>query len=112
MVLVTASSASSNSRVANVLLASPAPGTALGRGFNAVPARMGMTWGVGNKLMTFPTQTPRAAAGPTAGINTDMHEVTWETTLYQPVFRKLVNESWQIFRAVQKAAKDQEGSLE
>ncbi len=38
-----------------------------------------------------------------------MHEVTWETTLYQPVFRKLVNESWQTFRALQKASRDEEG---
>ena len=33
-----------------------------------------------------------------------MHEVRWETTLYEPVFRKLVNESLGIFLSLQKLA--------
>ena len=33
-----------------------------------------------------------------------MHEVRWETTLYEPVFRKLVNESFGIFLSLQKLA--------
>ena len=33
-------------------------------------------------------------------------EVRWETTLYEPVFQKLVNESLGIFLSLQKLAKE------
>ncbi len=65
-----------------------------------------MSWSVGNRMLAFPTQDRSLPPRP---LGTLMHEVTWETTLYRPVFRKLVNESWQTFRALQEAAADEEG---
>ena len=38
-----------------------------------------------------------------------MHEVRWETTLYEPVFQKLVNESLGIFLSLQKIAEEEAG---
>ena len=36
-------------------------------------------------------------------------EVRWETTLYEPVFQKLVNESLCIFLSLQKLAEEEAG---
>ena len=36
-------------------------------------------------------------------------EVRWETTLYEPVFQKLVNESLGIFLSLQKLAEEEAG---
>ena len=36
-------------------------------------------------------------------------EVRWETTLYEPVFQKLVNESLGIFLSLQKPAEEEAG---
>jgi hypothetical protein len=41
-----------------------------------------------------------------------MQSVRWETTLYEPVFRKLVNESLHVFLSVQKMSKEEEGQSE
>ena len=38
-----------------------------------------------------------------------MHEVRWETTLYEPVFRKLVKKSLGIFLSLQKLAEEEAG---
>ena len=43
------------------------------------------------------------------GEETEVHEVWWETTLYEPVFCKLVNESLGIFLSLQKLAEEEAG---
>jgi hypothetical protein len=72
---------------------------------------LGVAWGVGNQLMTFPCQKPRVAkSSQSSGLGTptaNLINVCWETTLYDPVFRKLVNESSQTFFALQKLAQEQ-----
>ena len=49
-----------------------------------------MAWGVGNQLVVHTKHGRRAGQGRGGS---RAHEVRWETTLYEPVFRKLVNES-------------------
>ncbi len=107
---MTSSSSTSSLAVADVCLSSPAGAAHFQSSSSASPARMGVAWGVGNRLMAFPTRDRRLNKGQNATAPTDMHEVTWETTLYQPVFRKLVNESWQTFRALQSASASEEDS--
>ena len=78
----------------------------------------GATFGIGNVLATFPSVGSRQKAelrdDPEVELNTTttqtsalkepcgLTQVTWETTLYQPVFRKLVNESSRTFLSLQK----------
>ena len=40
----------------------------------------------------------------------NLQNVTWDTTLYEPTFRKLVNESLAVFLNLQKMATDEEGN--
>ena len=79
--------------------------------------KLGASWGLGNSLMAYPAPVSRA---PTAsahdhessfrgGPNVQLQNVTWETTLYEPVFRKLVNESLTVFLNLQKMSRDEEG---
>ena len=42
--------------------------------------------------------------GGGSGEESKVHEVRWETTLYEPVFRKLVKKSLGIFLSLQKLA--------
>ena len=81
-------------------------------------ALSGVSFGVGNVLSTFPAVGSRLRAhardDPEVELNTTasvtpalnqpcgLTEVTWETTLYQPVFRKLVNESSRTFLSLQE----------
>ena len=87
-------------------------------------AMTGAAFGVGNVLVTFPAVGSRNRASnredPEITLNTSsmvtsalsepttLKQVTWETTLYQPVFRKLVNESSMTFLALQKLASSEE----
>ena len=74
-------------------------------------ACLGAVWGVGNTLATF-------SAPPLHGRRTqeidqtvkcgDVHTVAFETSLYTPIFRKLVNESAQTFLTLQKIALEEE----
>lgn len=87
-------------------------------------ALTGASFAVGNVLATFPAVGSRHKAlsrdDPEVELNTTstvtsalsepcgLKQVTWETTLYQPVFRKLVNESARIFISLQKTATSEE----
>ena len=84
----------------------------------------GVSFAVGNCLTTFPAVGSRSKAAarddPEVELNTTsgfssalsepcgLTQVKWETTLYQPVFRKLVNESSRIFISLQKLANSDE----
>lgn len=87
-------------------------------------ALTGASFAVGNILATFPSVGNRIKAqsrdDPEVELNTTssvtsalnspcgLTQVTWETTLYQPVFRKLVNESSRTFLALQKTVSNEE----
>ena len=87
-------------------------------------ALTGVAFAVGNVCATYPAVGSRPKASsrddPEVELNTTssvtsalsepcgLTQVTWETTLYQPVFRKLVNESSRTFLALQKSMSDEE----
>ncbi len=89
-------------------------------------ALTGAAFGIGNVLATFPAAGLRSKAqsrdDPEVELNTTssitsalndpcgLTQVTWETTLYQPVFRKLVNESSRTFLDLQKATSEHQDS--
>ena len=84
----------------------------------------GAAFGVGNVLSTYPAVGSRLRAhardDPEVALNTTssvtpalnqpcgLTQVTWETTLYQPVFRKLVNESSRTFLSLQETMTSEE----
>ncbi len=82
--------------------------------------KLGASWGLGNNLMAYPVPVVRAptasthnqesSSGYRGGPNVQLQNVTWETTLYEPVFRKLVNESLAVFLNLQKMSRDEEGN--
>ena len=66
--------------------------------------RLGVSWGAGNQLVLHPRhglQPGQARPGARC------HEVRWETTLYEPVFRKLVNESLGVFLSLAKQSEEE-----
>ena len=73
--------------------------------------RLGSSWGLGNNLMVFPAPVTRDK--PDSGFrgpgSARIQNIRWETSLYDPVFRKLVNESLHVFLNLQKIARDDEG---
>ena len=87
-------------------------------------ANTGVAFAVGNKLCTFPAVGSRIKAesrlDPEVSLNTTssmtpalqepcgLTQITWETTLYQPVFRKLINEASRVFLALQKCMNEEE----
>jgi len=78
---------------------------------NGVGNRLATSWGVGNTIAVSPappqlTDTP---AKPTGSV--EVHEVRWETSLFQPIYRKLVNESAATFLGLQKLSADSQGPL-
>ncbi|XP_023344077.1 nuclear pore complex protein Nup85 [Eurytemora carolleeae] len=69
---------------------------------NGVGQRLAVGWGVGNVLALTPTQKQSPAdTRQEANDPVEVHEVRWETVLYQPIFRKLVNESVSTFLGLQ-----------
>lgn len=69
------------------------------------PNVLGAAWSLGNQLLVFPSHKkgePQRTSPPTSG--SLCHFVTWETSLYGPVMRKLVNESAGAFLSLQKMA--------
>jgi len=68
--------------------------------------RLAVSWGVGNVVAVTPavTQSSPGLRGPVT-----VHEVRWETSLYQPIFRKLVNESMATFLSLQNLVKEDSG---
>ena len=74
----------------------------------ARPGRpLGVAWGVGNALALHPRPPLGAQQGGGAAQGARVHEVRWETTLYEPVYRKLVNESVSVFLGLQRAAAEE-----
>ena len=70
--------------------------------------RLGVAWGVGNQLVVHPRHGkvgPGAGSGGRSGVKA--HEIRWETTLYEPVFRKLVNESLGVFQSLVKQSEEE-----
>ena len=72
--------------------------------------QLGACWGPGNSLLLHAkkSRTGEQQHGG-GGEQARVHEVRWETTLYEPVFRKLVNESLGIFLSLQKLAEEEAG---
>lgn len=69
-------------------------------------ANVGCSFGVGNSLVICPTPKPcdrDAQHRPCQKVDR-LHHVSWNTSLYCPVTRKLVNESSGIFLLLQKSA--------
>lgn len=74
----------------------------------ARPGRpLGVAWGVGNALALHPRPPLGAEQGGGGAQGARVHEVRWETTLYEPVYRKLVNESVSVFLGLQRAAAEE-----
>ena len=87
-------------------------------------ALTGCAFGIGNVLATYPAVGSRTKASnrddPEVELNTTstvtsalaepcgLTQVTWETTLYQPVFRKLINEASRVFLSLQKCMAEEE----
>jgi len=71
--------------------------------------KLGTCWGLGNDLVVFPAPPTRSTSSGLRLSNVHVHNIRWETTLYEPMFRKLVNESLHVFLNLQKMAKEEEG---
>ena len=72
--------------------------------------QLGACWGPGNSLLLHAKKSRTGEQQHGAGgEQARVHEVRWETTLYEPVFRKLVNESLGIFLSLQKLAEEEAG---
>ena len=73
--------------------------------------QLGVCWGPGNFLLLHvkKSKAEQQRLGGGSGEESKVHEVRWETTLYEPVFRKLVNESLGIFLSLQKLAEEEAG---
>ena len=68
--------------------------------------QLGVCWGPGNFLLLHvkKSKAEQQRLGGGSGEESKVHEVRWETILYEPVFRKLVNESLGIFLSLQKCS--------
>ena len=73
--------------------------------------KLGSCWGLGNELVVFPAPETRTGNTGLRPANVHLQNVKWETTVYEPVFRKLVNESLHVFLNLQKVSKEDEGNL-
>ena len=73
--------------------------------------QLGVCRGLGNFLLLHvkKSKAEQQRLGGGSGEESKVHEVRWETTLYEPVFRKLVNESLCIFLSLQKLAEEEAG---
>jgi len=77
-----------------------------GGALSSTGAKLGAAWNAGrNSVLAFPSKRATTLA-VRPGLSVDMHLVEWETTLYSPIMRKLVNESAQAF-ALQKIAREE-----
>jgi len=73
-------------------------------------SRLGVGWGVGNALV-LSVKADEQNQNPGVKGPVSLHEVRWETSLYQPIFRKLVNESVSTFLSLQALAGQQQGNI-
>jgi len=69
--------------------------------------RLGVAWGVGNQLVVHTRPSPCEEGKNEGRVGGQCHEVRWETTLYEPVFRKLVNESLGVFLSLSKLSDEE-----
>jgi len=69
--------------------------------------RLGVAWGVGNQMAVHVAPGDGQVGGVSVPASR-VHEVRWETTLYEPVYRKLVNESAATFLGLQKLAEEEQ----
>ena len=65
---------------------------------------------ISNQILDFRLVATSRTPG-SAPIPTHLGMLTWETGLYSPIMRKLVNESAHAFTQAQKAAKEQQGKI-
>eukprot|EP00095_Tigriopus_kingsejongensis_P004787 maker-scaffold77_size404793-snap-gene-3.28 protein:Tk04787 transcript:maker-scaffold77_size404793-snap-gene-3.28-mRNA-1 annotation:"GI24644" len=77
---------------------------------NRAGLKLGVAWQRGNALTLFPTAFPKQERSQGLGAPMPLTLVSWERSLYQPIFRKLVNESAQTFLQLQKAMNTPEES--
>lgn len=68
---------------------------------------MAVSWGPGNLLAATPRHAKQDQPSLQLAAPVYIHEIRWETTLYEPVFRKLVNESVSTFLSLQKIAEEE-----
>jgi len=69
--------------------------------------RLGVGWGAGNQLVVH-TRPGIDEGGSNKGRGGGKcHEVRWETTLYEPIYRKLVNESLGVFLSLAKLGEEE-----
>ena len=80
----------------------PDPAALTGRQLSA-------SWGSGNSLLLHvkKSKAEQQQQQGSSGEESKVHKMRWETTLYEPVFRKLVNESLGIFLSLQKLAEEE-----
>ena len=73
--------------------------------------QLGVCRGLGNFLLLHvkKSKAEQQRLGGGSGEESKVHEVRWETTLYEPVFRKLVKKSLGIFLSLQKLAEEEAG---
>ena len=80
-------------------------------------ACIGVAWGLGNTFAAFSAplthgiSAGKRDAGEAEQLRANIHTVAFETALYAPIFRKLVNESAQTFLSLQKMALEEESKL-
>ena len=67
---------------------------------------LGVAWGPGNCLALH-TRGPRGQQGGQGVRGATVQEVRWETTLFEPVYRKLVNESLGVFLGLQRLVEEE-----
>ena len=68
---------------------------------------LGVCWGVGNQLSVHTRHNNTGQQSAAGRGSSRVHEVRWETTLYEPVFRKLVNESMGVFVSLSKMSEEE-----
>jgi len=72
---------------------------------------LGVSWATASQLATHVRQRGQGQEGTRArGESGTVHQVSWDTSLKDPVMRKLMNESVGSFLAVQQAA-ELEGTI-
>jgi hypothetical protein len=74
-------------------------------------AYLSAAWGVGNNLASYSAPRNRQNTNGAIAQKGEVHTVSFETSLYTPIFRKLVNESAQTFLTLQKMASEEESKF-
>lgn len=67
---------------------------------------MGHAWGCGNNIAVFPSVFGYPSSNVQSGDIANVYSLRWDTTVFNPQVRKLVNESCTTFKAVQNQGVD------